>query len=108
MLCDNLEFSFCCDFNLTFLLNLSLTLTFPKVILRSKKLSYFCPLLDCIYAPYKDHWCLWFGMRIIVLICISGLESWLVIKSTVAVRSDSNTIVCSDASLHSSIQKHIK
>ena len=60
-----------------FIFPLALALTFPKIILRSKKLSYFCPLLDCIYAPYKDYCRFWVGMRIIVLICISGLESSL-------------------------------
>ena len=64
-------------FTVLFIFPLAFALTFPKIILRSKKLSYFCPLLDCIYAPYKDHCRFWFGMRIIVLICISGLESYL-------------------------------
>jgi len=64
-------------FTVLFIFPLAFALTFPKIILRSKKLSYFCPFLDCIYAPYKDHCRFWFGMRIIVLICISGLESYL-------------------------------
>ena len=34
-------------FTVLFILPLAFTLTFPKVVLRSKKLSYFFPLLDC-------------------------------------------------------------
>ena len=64
-------------FTIFFILPLAFALTFPKVVLRSKKLSYFFPLLDCIYAPYKNQYRYWFGVRIIVLIFFSGLESIL-------------------------------
>ena len=64
-------------FTLFFILPLAFALTFPKVILRSKKLSYFFPLLDCIYAPYKNQYRYWFGLRIMVLIYFSGMESIL-------------------------------
>ena len=64
-------------FTVLFILPLAFTLTFPKVVLRSKKLSYFFPLLDCAYAPYKNRYRYWFGVRIIVLIYLSGMESVL-------------------------------
>jgi len=51
--------------------------TFPKVILRSKRLSHFFPLLDCFYAPYKDKYRFWLGVRLIVLVYLSGMESAL-------------------------------
>ena len=61
-------------FTVFFILPLAFALTFPKVALRSKKLSYFFPILDCIYAPYKMHCRFWFGMRLIVLIYFAGME----------------------------------
>ena len=61
-------------FTLFFIFPLAFALTFPKVVLRSKKLSYFFPVLDCIYAPYKIHCRFWFGMRLIILIYFSGME----------------------------------
>ena len=64
-------------FTLFFILPIAFALTFPKVVLRSKKLSYFFPLLDCVYAPYKNCYRYWFGVRIIVLIYFSGMESIL-------------------------------
>ena len=64
-------------FTVVFILPLAFALTFPKVVLRSKKLSYFFPLLDCIYAPYNNQYRYWFGVRIIVLIYLSGMESVL-------------------------------
>ena len=64
-------------FTMLFIFPLTFALTFPKVVLRSKKLSYFFPLLDCVYAPYKIHCRFWFGMRFIVLIYFSGMESIL-------------------------------
>ena len=51
--------------------------TFPKVILRSKRLSHFFPLLDCFYAPYKDKYRSWLGVRLVVLVYLSGMESVL-------------------------------
>ena len=64
-------------FTVLFILPLAFALTFPKIILRSKKMSYFFPLLDCIYAPYKNQHRYWFGVRLIVLIYLSGMESIL-------------------------------
>ena len=64
-------------FTVLFILPLAFALTFPKVVLRSKKLSYFFPLLDCVYAPYNNRHRYWFGVRIIVLIYLSGMESVL-------------------------------
>ena len=64
-------------FTVFFILPLAFALTFPSIVLRSKRLSYFFPLLDCIYAPYKLHCRSWFGMRIIVLIYYSVMESIL-------------------------------
>ena len=64
-------------FTVLFILPLAFALTFPKVVLRSKKLSRIFPLLDSIYAPYKDKYRYWFGVRIIVLIYLSGMESVL-------------------------------
>ena len=46
---------------------------FPKVILRSKRLSYFFPLLDCFYALYKDMSLLvWDKIDCIVLLVCYG------------------------------------
>ena len=64
-------------FTVFFILPLAFALTFPKVVLQSKKLSYFFPILDCVYAPYKMHCRFWFGMRLILLIYFSGMESAL-------------------------------
>ena len=64
-------------FMLLFILPLAFGLTFPKVVLRSRKMSYFFPLFDCIYAPYKDRYRYWFGVRLIVLIYFTGMESIL-------------------------------
>ena len=64
-------------FTVLFILPLAFALTFPKTVLRSKKMSYFFPLLDCIYAPYKNQHRYWFGVRLFVLIYLSGMESIL-------------------------------
>ena len=64
-------------FTVFFILPLAFVLTFPSIVLRSKRLSYFFPLLDCIFAPYKNHCRSWFGMRTIVLIYYSVMESIL-------------------------------
>ena len=64
-------------FMILFILPLAFGLTFPKVVLRSKKLSYFFPILDCVYAPYKNQYRYWFGVRLIILIYFSGMESVL-------------------------------
>ena len=64
-------------FTVFFILPLAFAFTFPKFVLRSKKMSYFFPLLDSVYAPYKNHYRFWFGVRIIVLMYYSGMESIL-------------------------------
>ena len=64
-------------FMVLFILPLAFGLTFPKVFLRSKRLSYFFPLLDSVYAPYKNRYRYWFGVRLIILIYFSGMESFL-------------------------------
>jgi len=58
-----------------FITPFAFAMTFPNIILRSKKMSRLFPLLDCFYAPYKDKHHYWFGVRIIVLIVLSGMES---------------------------------
>ena len=62
-------------FTLVFILPLALAMTFPTVVLRPKRLSYFFPLFDCFYAPFKDKYRYWFGARMIVLIYLSTMES---------------------------------
>ena len=62
---------------LVYIVPFALGSTFPKIILRSKRLSYFFPLLDCFYAPYKDKHRSWFGVRLVVLVYLSGMESVL-------------------------------
>jgi len=62
-------------FMLVFILPLALSLTFPTIVLQSKRLSYFFPLFDCFYAPFKDKYRYWFGARMIILIYLSTMES---------------------------------
>ena len=59
---------------LLFVLPFTFSSTFPKIVLRSKRLSYFFPLLDCFFAPYKDKYRSWLGIRLIELIYLSGIE----------------------------------
>ena len=49
-------------------------LTFPSLMLRSKRLNYFFPLFDCFFAPYKGKYRHWFGLRAFVLIYLSVME----------------------------------
>jgi len=72
---------------LLFVLPFTFALTFPKVILRSKWLSHFYPLLDCYYAPYKNKYRFWLGMRLNVLVYLSGMESVLFSKQEVSLLS---------------------
>jgi len=60
-----------------FILPLAFALTFPSIVLQSKKLSYFFPLLDSIYAPYNNKYHYWFGVCIIIIIYYSVMESVL-------------------------------
>ena len=62
---------------LLFVLPFTFSSTFPKIILRSKRLSYFFPLFDCYYAPYKDKYRFWLGTRLIVLVYLSAIDSVL-------------------------------
>ena len=64
-------------FIMFFIIPLTFALTFPKIVLRSKRMSYFFPLFDCVYAPYKNKYRYWFGVRLMVLIYLSGMESLL-------------------------------
>ena len=60
-------------FLVCFTIPFALGFTFPKTVLRSKRLSRLFPLVDSFVAPYKDKYRYWFGIRIIVLILISVL-----------------------------------
>ena len=62
-------------FLLLFIMPFALAMTFPTVVLRSKRASRLFPLLDCFYAPYKDKYRYWFGVRLMVLIFLSTMES---------------------------------
>jgi len=62
-------------FLLLFALPFAVGLTFPSLILWSKKLSYFFPLLDCFFAPYKVKYRYWFGLRALVLFYIAIMEA---------------------------------
>ena len=64
-------------FIMFFIIPLAFALTFPKIVLRSKRMSHFFPLFDCVYAPYKNKYRYWFGVRLMVLIYLSGMESLL-------------------------------
>ncbi|XP_065913461.1 uncharacterized protein [Dysidea avara] len=59
---------------LLFVLPFTFSSTFPKIVLRSKRLSYFFPFLDCFFAPYKDKYRSWLGIRLVELIYLSGIE----------------------------------
>ena len=62
-------------FMLLFIIPFTLAMTFPTIVLRSKRMSRLFPLLDCFYAPYKNKHHYWFGLRLIVLIYLSIMES---------------------------------
>ena len=62
-------------FMLLFIIPFALAMTFPTIVLRSKRASRLFPLLDCFYAPCKDKYRYWFGVRLIVLIYLSAMES---------------------------------
>ena len=61
-----------------FIVPIAVGFTFPKIVLRSKKLSYFFPLVDCFVAPYKDKYRYWFGVRILVLVVLSIVDAVVV------------------------------
>jgi len=62
-------------FLLLFVLPFAVGLTFPSLILWSKKLSYFFPLFDCFVAPYKVKYRYWFGLRALVLLYLAIMEA---------------------------------
>ncbi|XP_065914261.1 uncharacterized protein [Dysidea avara] len=62
-------------FFIFFIFPIAIGFTFPSVVLRSKKLSYFFPLIDSFLAPYKDKYRYWFGIRLLVLIYLSIMEA---------------------------------
>ena len=61
-----------------FIVPFAVGFTFPKVVLRSKRLSYFFPLVDCFVAPYKDKYRYWFGVRVLVLVVLSIVDAVVV------------------------------
>ena len=67
-------------FLLLFIMPFALAMTFPTVVLRSKRASRLFPLLDCFYAPYKDKYRYWFGVRIIMLTFLSAMEAIIVLN----------------------------
>ena len=48
--------------------------TFPKIVLRSKRLSRLFPLIDSFVAAYKDKYRYWFGIRTFVLVLLSAVS----------------------------------
>ena len=62
-------------FLLVFIIPFVICFTFPSLVLRSKRLSYFFPILDCYFAPYKVKYRYWFGLRALLLLYISGMEA---------------------------------
>ena len=62
-------------FMLLFIIPFALAMTFPTIILRSKRMSRLFPLLDCFYGPYKGKYRYWFGLRLMLVIYLSGIES---------------------------------
>jgi len=62
-------------FLLLFVLPFAVGLTFPSLILWSKKLSYFFPLFDCFVAPYKVKYRYWFGLRAMILFYLAIMEA---------------------------------
>ena len=62
-------------FLLFFILPFVICFIFPRLVLRSKRLSYFFPMLDCFLAPYKHKYRFWFGLRALVLLYLSAMEA---------------------------------
>jgi len=61
-------------FLLVFIIPFVICFTFPSLVLRSKRLSYFFPILGCYFAPYKVKYRYWFGLRALLLLYLSGME----------------------------------
>ncbi|XP_065914017.1 uncharacterized protein [Dysidea avara] len=62
-------------FLLVFIIPFVICFTFPSLALRSRRLSYFFPILDCYFAPYKVKYRYWFGLRALLLLYLSGMEA---------------------------------
>ncbi|XP_065914932.1 uncharacterized protein [Dysidea avara] len=62
-------------FLLIFIFPFVICFTFPSFVLRSKRLSYFFPVLDSFVAPYKVKYRYWFGLRAVLLLYLSGMEA---------------------------------
>ena len=62
-------------FLIIFVIPFVICFVFPRLVLRSKKLSYFSPMLDCFLAPYKHKYRFWFGLRALVLLYLSAMEA---------------------------------
>ena len=62
-------------FLLVFIIPFVICFTFPSLVLRSKKMSYFFPIFDCYFAPYKVKYRYWFGLRALLLLYLSGMEA---------------------------------
>ncbi|XP_065914891.1 uncharacterized protein [Dysidea avara] len=62
-------------FLLVFIIPFVIFFIFPSIILRSKRLSYFFPIFDCYFAPYKVKYRYWFGLRALLLLFLSGMEA---------------------------------
>ena len=88
-------------FFILFILPIAVGFTFPSVVLRSKKLSYFFPLIDSFLAPYKDKYRYWFGIRLVVLISLSIMEA-IVFEYTEVLLVSSIAIVGAFALLQAS------
>ena len=62
-------------FLLFFILPFVICFIFPRLVLRSKRLSYFFPMLDFFLAPYKHKYRFWFGLHALVLLYLSAMEA---------------------------------
>jgi len=62
-------------FLLVFIIPFVICFTFPSFVLRSKRLSYFFPMIDSFVAPYKVKYRYWFGLRVVLLLYLSGMEA---------------------------------
>ena len=60
-------------FLLFFILPFVLCFIFLRLVLWSRRLSYW--MLDCFLAPYKDKYRYWFGLRALVLLYLLAMEA---------------------------------
>jgi len=59
---------------LLFIFPFAISFTYPR-ILHYKKFSYLFPLFDCFTGPYKGKYRFWFGVRAVILIYLSLMET---------------------------------